>query len=86
MMRPQRVRPKPTKTGDQMILTAFALRFLVGLGAFIWITVAAFQAEPHFAWLVLLIALAYTGVAGTFLVKGLIGFRQRYGAEKEKKK
>ena len=86
MMRPQRVRAKPTKTGDQMILTAFALRFVVGLGAFIWITVAAFQAEPHFAWMVLLIGLAYTGVGGTILVKNLIRYRQRYGIKKEEKK
>ncbi|MCX6367520.1 MAG: hypothetical protein NTX57_12535 [Armatimonadetes bacterium] len=83
MMRPQRARPKPTKAGDQMILMAFSLRFLVGLGAFGWITFAAFQAEPHFAWMVLLIAVAYAAVTGTILVKNLIRYRQRYGGEKK---
>ncbi len=65
-----------------MILTAFALRFVVGLSAFSWITVSAFRAEPRFGWIVLLICVAYTAVAGTILVKNLIRYRQRYGTKK----
>lgn len=82
MMRPQRRRPRPTKEGDTIILTAFALRFVIGLVAFGWITSAAFRAEPRFGWIVLLIALAYVAVTGTMLGKGLLGFKKRYGQPK----
>lgn len=82
----QRVRPKPTKAGDKLILTMFSLRLGIGLIAFTTIITLAFQLpekDKHFAWLVLLIGLAYLGVAGTILVKALRKYRQRYGAEKK---
>jgi hypothetical protein len=82
----QRVRPKPTKAADKLILGMFALRLAIGLVAFTTITTLAFQLpekNKHFAWLMLLIGLGYLGVAGTILVKALRKFRVRYGAEKK---
>ncbi|WP_309709815.1 hypothetical protein [Armatimonas sp.] len=86
MMRPQRARPKPSKGADKLILTMFALRMAVGLVAFCTIITLAFQLpekDKHFAWLVLLIGIAYTAVAGSILVKALRKYRTRYGAEKK---
>jgi NhaP-type Na+/H+ or K+/H+ antiporter len=80
----QRVRPKPTKAGDKLVLTMFALRLGIGLVAFTTIITLAFQLpEKNFAWMVLLIGLAYLAVAGSILVKALRKYRQRYGAEKK---
>ena len=81
-MRPQRARPKPTKGAEKIILTAFSVRFVFGLLVFCTITVFAFQAEPHFGWIMVLITGAYLAVAGSILVKALRGYKQRYGEKK----
>ena len=62
----------------------FALRLAIGLVAFTTIITLAFQLpEKHFAWMVLLIGLAYLAVAGTILVKAVRKYRARYGAGKQ---
>ena len=80
----QRLPRKPSKGADKIILTMFALRLAIGLVAFTTIITLAFQLpEKHFAWMVLLIGIAYLAVAGTILVKAVRKYRARYGAEKQ---
>ena len=79
----QRLQRKPSKGADKIILTMFALRMLVGVIAFTTIISLAFQLpEKHFAWMVLLIGVAYLAVAGTILVKAVRKYRARYGTKK----
>ncbi|MBB6049483.1 hypothetical protein [Armatimonas rosea] len=60
-----------------------SIRVVIGLLVFSSITVIAFQAEPHFGWIMLLITLAFAGVTGSILWKALRQFKVRYGAEKK---
>jgi NhaP-type Na+/H+ or K+/H+ antiporter len=79
----QRVQRKPSKGADKIVLGMFALRLGIGLIAFATIATLAFQLpEKHFAWMVLLIGVAYLSVAGTILVKALRKYRARYGEDK----
>ena len=81
----QRLQRKPTKGGDKLILAMFAVRLAIGVVAFTTIITLAFQLpekDKHFAWMVLLIGLAYLGVAGMILVKALRKYRARYGEKK----
>ncbi len=83
MMPRQRLQRKPSKVADKLILTMFSLRLGIGLIAFTTITTLAFQLpEKSFAWIMLLIALAYLAVAGSILVKALRKYRERYGVKK----
>ena len=79
----QRMQRRPSKGADRIILTIYALRLGIGLVAFTTIVTLAFQLpEKHFAWIVLLIGLAYLAVGGSILVKALRKYRARYGAQK----
>ena len=79
----QRLQRKPSKGADKIILGMFALRMGIGLVAFTTIITLAFQLpEKHFAWIVLLIGIAYLAVSGSILVKALRKYRARYGKEK----